>query len=65
MMIMSIELKVTIKDEERKLTKDFNIYERVTLELDDPVISRCIKEARDEFKGEPEDIQIKATMVVK
>lgn len=62
---MSIELKITIRDDERKLTKDFNIYDRVTFVDDDPIIAQCIKEVRDEFKGEPEDIRIKATMVLK
>ena len=62
---MSIELRITIKDEERKLTKDFNIYERVTLTEHDPIIAQCIKEVKDEFKGEPDDIRVKATMVLK
>lgn len=62
---MSIELRVTIKDEERKLTKDFNIYDIVTLSEHDPVIGKCVKEVIDEFKGEPEDIKIYATMVLR
>lgn len=62
---MSIELTVTIKDAERKLTKDFNIYEMVTFIDTDPIIERCVKEVIDEFKGEPEDIKIKAIMVLK
>lgn len=62
---MSVELRIMVKDEERKLTKDFNIYDRVTLSDSDPVISRCLKETLEEFKGEPEDIQVKATMVLR
>lgn len=62
---MSIELTVTIKDAERKLTKDFNIYEMVTFVDTDPVIAKCVQEVIDEFKGEPEDIKIKAIMVLK
>ena len=62
---MSIELKITIKDSERKLTKDFNIYENVTLIESDPIVKRCIEETLLEFKGEPEDIKIKATMVLR
>jgi len=61
---MSIELRVIVRDDERKLTKDFNIYEKVSLAEDDPVISRCIKEVVQEFQGTPDDIKIKATMVV-
>lgn len=62
---MSIELVITIKDDERKLTRDFLIYEPVTFIDSDPVIMRCVKEAVEEFKGEPEDIKIKATMVMR
>lgn len=62
---MSIELKVTIKDDERKLTKDFIIYENVTLIESDPIVKKCIDETLMEFKGEPEDIKVKATLVLK
>lgn len=61
---MSVEIKITMKDSERKLTKDFNIYDIIRLSESDPIINSCIKEVRDEFKGEPEDIIIRATMVL-
>lgn len=60
-----IELSIMIKDDERKLTKDFTLYEIITLDPSDPTIANCLKEVRNEFKGEPEDIKIKATMVLK
>lgn len=59
---MSIELTVTIKDDERKLTKQYNVYENVTFVETDPVLMKYVKEARAEFKGEPEDVVIKALM---
>lgn len=62
---MAVELTVTIKDEERKLTKDFLIYEQVTFTENDPVIDKCVKESIEEFKGEPEDIKIRATMILR
>lgn len=60
---MSIELVVTLKDEERTLKKEFLIYEPVTLVEDDPIIMQCIEEVLDEFKGEPDDIKVRALMV--
>ena len=62
---MSIELRVTLKDSERKLTRDYVIYEIITLHESDPIVHQCIKDTKDEFKGEPEDIKINATMWVK
>lgn len=62
---MSIELTITIKDSERRLTRDFNIYESVTMQENDPVIAKCVKEALQEFKGEPDDIKIKALMILR
>jgi len=62
---MSIELSIHMKDDERKLVKDFLIYEPLTLTDQDPTIVRCVKEVREEFKGEPEDIIIKAKMIMR
>lgn len=63
---MAIELVITIKDEEdRRLSKPFLIYEPVTLVDNDPIINKCLKELLEEFKGEPDDIKVKATMVLR
>lgn len=62
---MSTELVVTIKDEERRLTRDFLIYEPFTFVDSDPTIMQCVKETIEEFKGQPEDIKIKATMIMR
>lgn len=60
-----IELTITIRDEEkRKLSKEFLVYEPITLDPNDPVIEKCLKELLDEFKGEPDDIKVKALMVL-
>ena len=61
---MATELNITIRDSERKLQKDFLIYESFTFVDTDPIITKCIKEVVDEFKGEPDDIRIKAKMVI-
>jgi hypothetical protein len=63
---MSIEISITIRDEEKKkLTKPFLIYETVTLSADDPVIRQCVEECLQEFKGEPEDIKVRAVLILK
>lgn len=63
---MCVELTVTIKDEEgKKLSRPFLIYEPVVLVPEDLVIGRCVKELLEEFKGEPDDIKVRATMVLK
>ena len=62
---MPIELKITVKDEEkRKLSREFLIYEDITLHENDPIISRYVKEVSEEFKGTPDEIQLRATMVI-
>lgn len=63
-MKMSIELRISIRDEERrKLSKEFLIYEEVTLKMDDPIIKKCLDETLDEFKGIPDTVKINAILV--
>lgn len=60
---MTVELTITIKDEERRLQKEFLIYEPITFVDNDPIIMKCVNDVIEEFKGEPEDIKVKAIMV--
>lgn len=62
---MSIELTVTVKDSDRTLKKEFLVYEPITFVDTDPMISRIVKESLEEFKGEPDDIKIRAVMILK
>lgn len=67
---MSIEITVTLRDEEgRKLTRDYIIYDDVTLIAQDPMkdgaINSCVKSLLDEFKGIPDDIKVRALMVLR
>jgi hypothetical protein len=63
---MTTELTITIRDEEkRKLTKEFLIHEAFQWKADDETINRCVKELLDEFKGEPDDIKVRATMLLR
>lgn len=67
---MTVELTITIKDEEgKKLSRPYLIYEDVILKpsnpMADPQISAFVKELLEEFEGEPDDIKLRATMVLK
>jgi adenine/guanine phosphoribosyltransferase-like PRPP-binding protein len=53
---MVSELKVTIKDEEKKLDKKFLIYDTYTTDENDPMIKQCIYETLENFDGEPEKV---------
>lgn len=62
---MKTELKITLKDEEKKVLSDtYILYEPFTMCEDDPTIQECLKKLLSEFKSVPEDIIIKATMVL-
>lgn len=63
---MNFELKIIIKDAEgKKLSVPFNVYESFNFSENDPVLKGYIQEALKEFKGEPDDIIVKAQMTVK
>ena len=67
---MKSTLRITIKGTERKkLIEEYDIDllvdKPVTMERDDKTINKYLKILLDEFKGEPEDIIITSTMVLK
>lgn len=53
------ELTVILKDSARTYRQKFLIYENYSPCEEDPVIRMCIEEAKKNFEGEPENIQIK------
>jgi hypothetical protein len=53
------ELTVILKDSDRTYRQKFLIYENYSVSDDDPVIRMCIEEAKKNFEGEPENIQVK------
>ena len=53
---MVVEITVILKDPERIVKQKFLCYQRITLSEDDPYINDCIKEAKQNFNGEPEDV---------
>ena len=48
-----------LKDSERTYRQKFLIYDKYSPSHDDPLIMQCIQEAKKNFDGEPEDINIK------
>lgn len=58
------ELTVILKDSERTYRHKFMIYETYSLCDTDPIILDCIEEAKNNFEGEPESIQIKIHMEI-
>lgn len=63
---MVVEISITIKDEEKKrLVKPFLIYEPITLTETDPIIQKCVQECLQEFKGEPDEIKIRAVLILR
>lgn len=53
------ELTVIFKDSERTYRQKFLLYETFSVAHDDPVILRCINEAKLNFQAEPDEINIK------
>lgn len=56
-----IEVKVTMKDEERSMTQKFLCYEELqNMEM----IHEYIEEAKKNFTGDPESVIVKTTLIV-
>lgn len=53
------ELTVVLKDPDKTCRHNFVIYEKYEVSQDDPVILKCIEEAKKSFDGEPENVQVK------
>lgn len=52
---------ITVKNEEKRLSKSFLSYDPYQVTDTDPYLNSCIKETVDEFKDEPEKVKIKIT----
>lgn len=58
------ELTVILKDSDRTYRQKFVLYENYAASEDDVTILKCIDEARKNFEGDPESIQIKIHMEI-
>lgn len=57
-------MTVILKDSDRTCRQKFVIYESYTISEHDPLICKCIEEAKRNFEGEPESIQIKVHLEI-
>jgi hypothetical protein len=58
------ELTVILKDSERTYRQKFLIYKTYSICPDDPVIFTCIEQAKKNFEGDPESVQVKIHMEI-
>ena len=58
------ELTIVLKDEEKRMTHKFLIYEDLSVSYQDDTIRKCINEAKKSFDGQPDSIVIKIKLVV-
>ena len=59
------EITVTIKGEESTYKQKFLVYEDFCWNENDRVIKDCVEQALSNSKIEPEDIKVRALMVMK
>ena len=52
------------KDESKTYRQKFLLYDTYTVSQDDAVVMRCIEEARRNFDGETDTVQIKIHMEI-
>ena len=60
-MILTSEVTVTIKSEDRTFKEKFVIYDKIELTLDCPILKACVDTAKQSFKGNPDEIIVKVT----
>lgn len=58
------ELTVILKDSDRTYRQKFLIYDTYTIDANDQIIQDCIEEAKNNFDGEPETVEIRIYMEV-
>lgn len=61
---MFSELKVTIKDEDKKLDKKFILYDPYQVNPNDETIKKCIDETLENFSGQPTDVKVNITLEI-
>lgn len=59
------ELKIIMKNSDVTHTKKFLLYDPFMLDHSDSTIQKCIEETREGFVGEPEDIVLRVSMVLR
>jgi len=60
---MPCEVIVTLKDDEKRLTNKFLIYEDLKASLDDVLIKDCIDKALEDFHSTEYDVKVKINLL--
>ena len=55
-----VELTVTIKGTDSTYKQKFLIYETVTMSDECPSVKECIEEVKKDYKGDVEEIKVRA-----
>ena len=58
------ELTVIIKNEDSRYRQKFNCYQDYVMQPQDPWIQACIEDAKKNFHGEAEEIEVRASLIV-
>lgn len=58
------EITVTIKDEEKTLRSKYLVYEKFSVDYNDPIIKDCVARSLKDFSGEPTDIRLKISLTI-
>ena len=58
------EITVIIKNEDSRYRQKFLCYNDYVMQPNDPWIQACIEDAKKNFQGEADEIEVKASMVI-
>ena len=58
------ELKLTIKNDDKKMVQKETSYEDITVSENDPVIKALMEKSRKEFKDEAESVVVDIKLVI-
>ncbi len=58
-------LKVILKGDDWTFSNKYLVYDEIKLEREDPVVMECIQDARNHLQAEPEEEEVKFTMISK
>lgn len=57
-----VTITVSIKGEDSTYKQKFLVYEKVTLDDQDPSIRECIEEAKKHYQGDIEEIKLRLSV---
>lgn len=49
------EIRIKLKDDDKKFSQDFTVYDPVQASWEDPIIQNCLKQAMESFSSNPTD----------